>query len=602
VPPFRGGTDLVRLDVSVLDKDGMPIQGLTAADFSILEDGAPQPVVAFAAVDLPTWSRDAAPWVREVAPDVASNRADARRAVVVVLDDAGAQFDPGVSRTARAIATAAVESLGPSDVGAVVYTCNRRAGQEFTIDRPKLRAAIDRFVPVVTASVVSQGGFRAETPTRGLRIPSGNPGPSGVCTSGLFDAVRNAAEVLGAWPDVRKLLVLVTSGRMPREGSDFDQMHDDLKRTLTALQEANVSVYEFDPRGLEVGRLRTDLGLYADNATGGRIITDTNEPEKFMPEVYRENSSYYLLGFRPAPNPDGRYRRLKVHVNRPGVTVRARTGYFAPTARAPKPKDRPADPLERALSLGLPTGDLPLSLTVVPFSTSEKPGEALAVLAGVGPLTGTTGGAELEFVAVAFDEEWKEVARNTQRIGLSATADASHASEVGMRLNVKPGRYELRVAMRDAAADRTGSVYASVTVPDFSREAVALSGIFVTRDRGGASILENLAAEVPARSTTERAFERERPAALAVSVYQLAARSPSPVRIATTIRDEGGGVVFSSESVLEPAAFDGRRQARHSVDLPLKELAAGQYLVTIDAKTTDRSARRELRFAVRESK
>jgi hypothetical protein len=42
VPPFRGGTDLVRLDVSVLDKDGMPIQGLTAADFSILEDGAPQ--------------------------------------------------------------------------------------------------------------------------------------------------------------------------------------------------------------------------------------------------------------------------------------------------------------------------------------------------------------------------------------------------------------------------------------------------------------------------------------------------------------------------------------------------------------------------------
>ena len=45
LPSFRSGIDIVELDVSVLGKDRMPIRGLTAADFTVLEDGKPQPVV-----------------------------------------------------------------------------------------------------------------------------------------------------------------------------------------------------------------------------------------------------------------------------------------------------------------------------------------------------------------------------------------------------------------------------------------------------------------------------------------------------------------------------------------------------------------------------
>ena len=51
-PTFRSGVDLVHLDVSVLDRDRRPVKGLTAADFTILEDGKPQPVAAFSEVDL----------------------------------------------------------------------------------------------------------------------------------------------------------------------------------------------------------------------------------------------------------------------------------------------------------------------------------------------------------------------------------------------------------------------------------------------------------------------------------------------------------------------------------------------------------------------
>ena len=52
-PTFRAGIDVVQLDVSVLDKNRRPIKGLTAADFTVLENGKPQPIVAFDEVDIP---------------------------------------------------------------------------------------------------------------------------------------------------------------------------------------------------------------------------------------------------------------------------------------------------------------------------------------------------------------------------------------------------------------------------------------------------------------------------------------------------------------------------------------------------------------------
>jgi hypothetical protein len=74
-PVFRAGTDLVQVDVSVLDGKRRPVRGLTAADFVVLEDGKPREIEAFSEVYLPDRVRgEAAPWVREVASDVASNQ------------------------------------------------------------------------------------------------------------------------------------------------------------------------------------------------------------------------------------------------------------------------------------------------------------------------------------------------------------------------------------------------------------------------------------------------------------------------------------------------------------------------------------------------
>jgi len=91
-PPrtFRTGIDVVQVDVSVLDRDRRPVRGLTASDFTVLEDGKPRPLVAFSPVDIPEskpLASGTAAWVREIAPDVAGNDlARDGRLVVIVLD------------------------------------------------------------------------------------------------------------------------------------------------------------------------------------------------------------------------------------------------------------------------------------------------------------------------------------------------------------------------------------------------------------------------------------------------------------------------------------------------------------------------------------
>jgi hypothetical protein len=259
-----------------------------------------------------------------------------------------------------------------------------------------------------------------------------------------------------------------------------------------------------------------------------------------VPQVFRENSSYYLLGFRPTSGTqDGRFRKITVKVSRPGLEVRTRAGYYAARPEKPaKPSSKPAPTaIERALSNGLPTGDIPLSLSAVAAPVTGRKDPAVAVVAGLSSLDDGPEVERIEMTVAAFTDTWKSAGAVTQTIEVGRRGSGSRRAiaDVPVRLDLKPGRYEIRCAVHSAATGRTGSVYASVTVPDFSKAALAVSGAQMFRNDGGSSdsSATDLSLPWPAGVTTRRAFRQDQAVSAAVRVSQIGARRPGTVSIAT---------------------------------------------------------------------
>lgn len=147
-PQFRSAIVLVQVDVSVLDNRRRPIRGLTAADFEIVENGRPQTIAFFEAIDVPDAPRAPATgtWTRSTPRDVATNRFENRRLFVIVLDDQTV-FDGLELRNAKEAARTAIEQIGPSDLAALLFINNVRDAEEFTSDHGKLLAAVEKFRP-----------------------------------------------------------------------------------------------------------------------------------------------------------------------------------------------------------------------------------------------------------------------------------------------------------------------------------------------------------------------------------------------------------------------------------------------------------------------
>ena len=87
IPTFRAGVDIVYVDVSVLDGHRKPVRGLSAADFTVKEDGKVRPVVAFSPVTLPPREPAKTAWADQTAPDVVTNEHVREGRLVIILMD-----------------------------------------------------------------------------------------------------------------------------------------------------------------------------------------------------------------------------------------------------------------------------------------------------------------------------------------------------------------------------------------------------------------------------------------------------------------------------------------------------------------------------------
>jgi hypothetical protein len=175
--------------------------------------------------------------------------------------------------------------------------------------------------------------------------------------------------------------------------------------------------------------------------------------------------------------------------------------------------------------------------------------------------------------------------------------------ELLSRLDLKPGRYEIRLANHNPDRDLTGSVFQPVDVPDFRRNGARLSGVVLSTPgrsfTGTGEPPEEVTAVLPVTPTTSREFARGGRATAFARVYQGGRRDLEDVGLRVTILAADGQSVIDRTGTLAASQFEGDRQADLNLELPLPAFEPGEYLLTIAIiASDDEAATRQVRFRV----
>jgi VWFA-related protein len=657
VPPprFQSGVEAVEVTLLVRDERGRPVTDLREDEITVLDKGVPQRIVAFARVSLPIRPApvDAA---SAAARDVSSNDGlRESRVFVLVLD---ALHVSGVNvRTVRQHAREFVERhVGPNDLAAVFSPGGLEAATEdFTTDKARLLAAIDRFnASRLTSATVERDRERRA----GETVLHDGKDPDDFERSRRAQALADVLQALAANVERtggrRKALLLFSEGTDYNTGDVMGVVQRyaidvgrDFDRAVGALMRANVALYAVDPRKLgSANDTLVESPIYNEfpapgsissrsveeeyensirvlrdlsDLTGGFAAVDTNDVRPAFARIVEESSEYYLLAYvPPQPARPGEFRPISVSTSRRGITVVARKGYTAReparTASVPEPSegmptgpapitgifdrrrpstpvvamDPPATPSRRRgvddelallLSSPLPKPGLPLRVQAIPF---KGDGRRHVVRLLVEVL-----GAELQFgERRGRAEERIDLAlltvdnRGRASNGKSTAIDLSLPPEelqrvlaTGVRwlskLDLPPGRHQVRVAARAARTGATGMITHVVDVPTFERGRLSMSGVTMTSLPAGVMptrgpVWTEKTLDTP--PSAARAFVAGDQVAAAVDVYaspasgapevfaEVVGVEPVPRRIAADPR--GVSTVFRIDTgTLKPGAY-----------------------------------------------
>ncbi len=642
-PPvtFRSEINYVEVDARVLDQQGAFVPGLSAADFQVLEDGKPQKVDAFSFINIPV-ERQArplfakAPIERDVVDNITGYDG---RVYVIVLDDQ--HTHPLRSQRLKAAARQFVQRyMGANDTAAVVYTSGRAdIAQEFTNSQSRLLASVDKFMGRKLRSSTLER-IEEESRTRGMRqqgdlINDPFDMERAMMARTTLDSLRNLSNYLAGISGRRKAIIYFS------EGVDYD-IYDVFSTSggasavlqasrdaVAAATRANVSIYGIDPRGL--GGLADDmievqdtpqdqslgLGLSAFNSefqrsqdslrvlsseTGGFAVVNQNDMATAFERVVADNSAYYLLGYYSSnERRDGRFRKIEVKVTRPGLSVRSRKGYVAARGKPDSAKDdgRTAPELRAALLSPLPTSELPLALAAAVFKGGDGKGAVvLSTLMAARDLDlvekNGTFNNDLEVVVTATNYSGKSFPGDRATLTLALKPDSVQRLRAGgfrilSQLDLPPGRYQLRVAAREANTKRAGSVVYDLDVPDFSKDKLSMSGLALTSATSGlvptARPKDPLAKMLPGPMTTFRDFVQGDEIALFVEVYDNTGRQPHKVDIEASLRSEGGQPVFQTREERDSSELAGGPGGYgFMARVPLSDVAPGLYVLRVTGK------------------
>ena len=334
----------------------------------------------------------------------------------------------------------------------------------------------------------------------------------------------------------------------------------------------------------------------------GACSTRTRRPA-VVPEIFAENSSYYLIGFRASDRPaDARFRPVRVVVNRPGVTVQTRSGYFPPRREAARP---PIAPLDAAVLRGLPSGDLPLRVSTAAFGhPGRREADVVVVAAFRDPDDSQPAGSALtpfvrrvETVAAVFDAEWRSRGAFRQTVEVTIRPAGGPAEyELIARFRLAPGRYEIRFGAESEG--RAGSVFTTADVPDFAGDALSMSGVLLeripARPIAPSDAVADLAPIVP---TSVRDLTGAQRFSAFVRVYQ-GRRPPIAVTVRARLLDAADRVIADEARAFEGRLFAGGQGVPFRWETTTSTLATGLYLLRLEATAAGRTVTRDVRLSM----
>lgn len=630
--PARPGAEAapVPMDVVVLDREGRPVPGLQAQDFVVTVDGRPRKVLSARLLSSGATAGGVSASARAAAWDIdeafertyqGNERHDAgdqasSRTVIVAIDRGG--FDSGNGRNARLAVEGLLDRLNPDDsVGLTVFPPPGPSARP-TRDRSRLRAALQQVTGAaerlpnteVVLSVSEALDWMSGDATSRQRVMSS------ACVAGLsgtstceqdvnsaagemmhraqrrtlvsLQGLSNAIRVAGAYGSP-SAIVFVSTGFYGTARASQLGVDDEVKAVAREAAAARAAIY---PVYLEPGFLDTDslertgmrgftagdgeLGLeglrHLAALSGGSVTRVPAVTEETFRRAALDLSACYLLGLEAAPEDgDGRRHRIRVRVERPGVTVRAREEFYVAPTRKPTGDEAvrealKAPQLERALPLRLSTQVL------------REPGTArirllVSALAGRGvtaPAAVRVGylvrGAGAAATAAATEVQ----TRTLPVVGSGADAALAFLETV----QLTPGRYLLRLAMADGT-DRVGSVEQVVDATLGGDGEVGLSDLLLTDPARG---LNDAFAPVADGLITGDAVEAF------VELYPGSGRAVGMV--AFDISDTPGGAAIVKGTVAPEKKEADRWSA--GVRFDVRTLPPGTYMLNAQALDGDR--------------
>jgi len=530
---FRTSSQLVIETVGVKGKNGMPVEGLTAKDFIDTEDGVAQTISVFEYQKLPEVPSaplpadpigviDPMPKLpkTQIAPETPGDIKYRDKRLLALYFDLTAMPIPDQLRALSAAQKFISTQMTPADLMAIMTFSSGSVQvlQDFTDDRRRLLSIIETLAVGEDENATSTDASSADT---GAAFGQNDAEFNIFFTDRQLSALQTAASMLGKLSEKKSLLYFASGLRLNGTNNQA-QLH----ATTNAAIRAGVSFWPIDARGLMAqaplgdaskgspGGLAMYNGASAMAAitniqrsqdtlwtlgadTGGKALLDVNDLSLGIVQAQRAFSSYYILGYYTSnSNLDGKFRRIKISL-RDGVSgdLDYRQGYFAGKEFRKFTTADKERQLEDALMLGDPITELTIAMEIGYFqlNRAEYFAPVVVKIPGSELALAKRGGAEhtlLDFIGEIKDEFGSTVSniRDKADVKLSDNTAAELAKrpfayDTGFTL--LPGKYTMKMLVRDAETGRIGTYQSVFIVPNLNKEEkrIAISSVVLSSQR-----------------------------------------------------------------------------------------------------------------------